>query len=47
METLSNEELEAEQLYYALCSWTHGKRAFCIRAKDLAARNKVAGEYLR
>ena len=48
METLSSEELEAEKLYYALCSWSvGGKRAFCIRAKDLAARSEVAGEYLR
>ena len=47
METLSSEELEAEQLYYALVSWSLGKRAFCIRAKDLAARSEVAGGYLR
>ena len=47
METLSSEELEAEKLYYALVSWSLGKRAFCIRAKDLAARSEVAGDYLR
>ena len=46
METLSSEELEAEKLYYALVSWTHGKRAFCIRAKALAARSEIAGDYL-
>ena len=44
---LSSEELEAEKLYYALCSWSLGKRAFVIKSKDLAARNEVAGEYLR
>ena len=47
METLSSEELEAERLFYALVSWSLGKRAFCILAKDLAARSEVAGEYLR
>ena len=47
METLSSEELEAEKLYYALCSWSLGKRAFVIKSKDLAARSEVAGEYLR
>ena len=44
---LSSEELEAEKLYYALCSWSLGKRAFVIKSKDLAARSEVAGEYLR
>ncbi len=47
MELLSPEELEAERLYYALCSWSLGKRAFVIDAKELAARSEVAGEYLR
>ena len=47
METLSSEELEAEKLYYALVSWSLGKRAFVIKSKDLAARSEVAGEYLR
>ncbi len=48
METLSSEELEAEKLYYSLVSWSvGGKRAFCIRAKDLDSRSAVAGEYLR
>ena len=47
METLSSEELEAEKLYYALVSWSLGKRAFCIRAKDLSTRSEVAGPYLR
>ena len=47
METLSLEEKEAERLYYALVSWSLGKRAFCIRAKDLAARSEIAGDYLR
>ncbi len=44
---LSSEELEAEKLYYALCSSSLGKQAFCILARDLAARSEVAGEYLR
>ena len=39
---LSSEELEAEKLYYALVSWGLGKRAFCIRAKDLAKRSEIA-----
>ena len=47
METLSNEELEAEKLYYTLVSWSLGKRGFCILAKDLTARSEVAGAYLR
>jgi hypothetical protein len=47
METLSSEELEAEKLYYALCSWSLGKQAFVIKSKDLEARSEVAGEYLR
>ena len=46
METLSSEEKEAEKLYYALVSWSLGKRAFCILAKDLTARSEVAGPYL-
>jgi hypothetical protein len=44
---LSSEELEAEKLYYALVSWSLGKRAFCILAKNLDSRSAVAGEYLR
>ena len=47
METLSREELEAEKLFYALVSWSLGKRAFCILAKDLTDRSEVAGDYLR
>ena len=47
METLSNEELEAERLYYALVSWSLGKRAFVIKSKDLEARSPIAGAYLR
>ncbi len=47
MDLLSPEELEAERLYYALCSWSLCKRAFVIYSKDLAARIEVAGEYLR
>ncbi len=44
---LSNEEIEAEKLYYALISWSLGKRGFCILAKDLTARSEIAGAYLR
>ena len=44
---LSSEELEAEKLYYALCSWSLCKRAFVIKSKDLAQRSEVAREYLR
>ena len=44
---LSSEELEAEGIYYALCSCTLGKRAFVILSKDLEARNEEAGAYLR
>ena len=47
METLSNEELEAEKLYYALVSWSLGKRAFVIYSKDLEARSPIAGAYLK
>ena len=46
METLSSDELEAEKLYYALVSWSLGKRAFCILARGLTARCEVAGAYL-
>ena len=47
MPTLSREEYEAEKIYYAVCSWTLGKRAFVILSKDLDARSLVAGDYLR
>jgi hypothetical protein len=47
METLSSEELEAEKLYYALVSWSLGKRAFVIYSKDLEARSPIAGAYLK
>jgi hypothetical protein len=47
MDSLSLEELEAEKVYYALCSWSLGKRAFVILSKDLAARSPIAGDYLR
>jgi hypothetical protein len=47
METLSSEELEAEKLYYALCSWSLCKRAFVIYSKDLEARSPIAGAYLK
>jgi hypothetical protein len=46
METLSNEEKDAEKLYYALVSWSLGKRAFVIYSKDLEARSPIAGAYL-
>jgi len=47
METLSSEELEAEKLYYALASWSLGKRAFVIYSKDVEARSPIAGAYLQ
>jgi hypothetical protein len=47
METLSNEEKDAEKLYYALVSWSLGKRAFVIYSKDLEARSPIAGAYLK
>ena len=47
METLSSEELEAEKLYYALVSWSLGKRAFVIYSRDLEARSPIAGAYLK
>ena len=47
MDSLSLEELEAEKIYYALCSWSLGKWAFVILSKDLAARSPAAGDYLR
>ena len=47
MPTLNNEEYEADRIYYALCSWTLGKRAFVILSKDLDAPSLVAGDYLR
>jgi hypothetical protein len=47
MDSLSKEEYEAEKIYYALCSWSLGKRAFVIRSKDLASRSPIAGDYLR
>ncbi len=47
MPTLSSKEYEAEKIYYALCSWTLGKRAFVIVSKDLDARSLEAGDYLR
>ena len=45
--TLSSEEREAEKLYYALVSWSLGKRAFVIYSKDLEARSPIAGAYLK
>jgi hypothetical protein len=44
---LSNEELEAERLYYSLVSWSLCKKAFVIKSKDLEARSPIAGAYLR
>ncbi len=44
---LSSEELEAEQIYYGLCSWSLTKKAFVIYSKDLEARSPIAGAYLR
>ena len=47
METLSSEELEAERIYYGLCSWSLTKKAFVIYSKTLDARSPEAGAYLR
>ena len=47
MPTLSSEELEAERIYYGLCSWSLTKRAFVIVSKDLEAHSPEAGAYLR
>jgi hypothetical protein len=44
---LSSEELQAEQIYYGLCSWSLTKKAFVIYSKDLEARSPIAGAYLR
>ena len=47
MPTLSSEELEAERIYYGLCSWSLTKRAFVDFPKDLETRNPEAAAYLR
>ena len=43
---LSEEEVEAEQLFYVLASSTVTKGAFQIYGKDLARRSSHAGAYL-
>ena len=43
---LSPEEVEAEQLFYALASSTVTKGAFQIYGKDLTRRSSHAGAYL-
>ena len=43
---LSSEEVEAEQLYYAVASASLSKHAFMILAKDLDRRSVDAGAYL-
>ena len=45
--SLSSEELEAERIYYGLCSCSLTKGAFVIISKDLEARKSEAGAYLR
>lgn len=44
---VSEEEEEAEQLYYAVITHTLTKKAACILARSLESRSPVAAQYLR
>ena len=44
--SISEDEQEAEQLYYSLASSTITKHAFTSRANDLTRRSQDAGSYL-